>query len=472
VVRSAGYLRDMITRGTGFELDITDDDYSPGDNQISLTLTETESGLGQEGYTLEADSSAIVIRADKPAGLFYGIQTLRQIWPPILEREKGGDNAGLTIPCVRIRDIPRFGWRGLMLDCSRTFWDTDTVKRYIDLLALLKMNVFHLHLTDDQGWRVEISKYPRLTEVGSKFDPRYEGEINGYYSRDDIKDIVAYAADRNITIVPELDLPGHFTAALAAYPELSCTGRTDLWIYPFFKRPEGIAPLTEDILCAGDEKSYRFLEDVLGELVELFPSRYIHIGGDEAPKARWEHCKKCQAMIRKHGLKDEHELQSHMTKFMADYLESKGRKLIGWDEIMEGGLAGNAAVMYWRGWIEEAPLTALGQDNEVVMSPTTHCYFDYTYEKISTEHAYSYEPIPPGLRPDQERLILGVQANMWTHIARDRDALDSQIFPRLAAIAEVGWSPKEARDWSRFKQRLGPLCERLNLMGVSCYISR
>ncbi len=435
---------------------------------VVLTAEGADSSLGDEGYILKITDSGAVVRSSGEAGLFYGVQTLLQLGETVTE----GGKTWFVLPQATVRDMPRFAWRGLMLDCSRTFWPKDVILRYIDLLAMHKMNVFHMHLTDDQGWRVEIKAYPKLTGIGAKFDARYGDQPDGFYSQDDIREIVAYAADRNVTVVPEIDIPGHMTAAVVAYPELACFKPDNLWVYPNTERPEHIANLTEDILCAGDPKTYEFLDAVMTEIIDLFPSKYIHIGGDEAPKARWEKCPKCQAMIKKQGLHNEHELQSYMTGYLADFLEKRGRKLIGWDEIIEGGLKDNAAVMYWRGWITDAPMHTLEKGNELVMSPTGHCYFDYTYDNISTEHAYGFDPLPEGAGAEADKLLLGIQANMWTHLARDVAALDRQVFPRLLSIAEVAWSPESTRDLDSFMTRLKSHYTLLDELGVSYFVPK
>ena len=463
------YLIEAVETDTGLNMTFASAKRTRGG--IALQLDTALDHCGSEGYELDVSPERIVLKAQMPAGLFYGVLTLRQLILSSKSTLAPEQQVSSAIqPCARVVDKPRFEWRGLMLDCSRTFWSKDYIRRYIDLLAFHKMNKLHLHLTDDQGWRVEIKAFPRLTDVGSKFDPRYEGETNGYYSQEDIRELVCYAASRFVTIVPEIDLPGHFTAGLAAYPELSYTGRKDLWIYPYDKRPESIAPLTEDILCAGNEKVFDFLEIVLEELMNLFPTQYIHIGGDEAPKTRWEVCEKCQARIQAEGLKDEHELQSYMTQRMADYLGRRRRKLVGWDEIMEGGLAENAVVMYWRGWIKGPDVEAARTGREVVMSPTTHCYFDYSYDTISTELVYSFEPVSSELTAEQSEKILGVQANMWTHIARSEADVDRQIFPRLSALAEVAWTENSSRDWNDFKDRMQLHRLRLDKLGVPYFV--
>jgi hexosaminidase len=390
------------------------------------------------GYRLQVRRNKVTITAKEPAGLFYGIQTLKQLIP--------ADGSG-KIPCMDMTDFPAFGWRGLMLDCSRTFLPKEYILKSIDRLAAIKMNVLHLHLTDDQGWRIEIKKHPELTRISSKFDPRYQGEVNGFYTQDDLREIVAYAAKNFIMVVPEIEMPGHSTEIFAAYPELSCSGKKSV-IFPFFKGPT----VTEDILCAGNEQVFAFMEDVLSEVMALFPSEYIHIGGDEAPKTAWIKCPKCQSRIKAEGLKDEAELQSYFIRRIEKLVNSKGRKLIGWDEILEGGLAENAAVMSWRG--EQGGIEAARQGHSVVMSPTSHCYFDYSYETTSTEKVYSYAPVPKELAGDPSKCILGAQANMWTHIARTEPAIDAQIFPRLYALAEVLWTNQAVRDYAELERRI------------------
>ena len=408
-----------------------------GRGAIDLGIDD-RTDLQPAGYRLQVRRNKITITARDPAGLFYGAQTLKQLIP--------ADGSG-KIPCLDMTDFPAFGWRGLMLDCSRTFLPKEYILTSIDRLAAVKMNVLHLHLTDDQGWRIEIRKYPELTRICSKFDPRYPGEVNGFYTQDDIREIVAYAAKSFIAVVPEIEMPGHSTEIFAAYPELSCSGKRTV-IFPFFKGPA----VTEDILCAGNEAVFAFMEDVLSEVMALFPSEYIHIGGDEAPKTAWEKCPQCQSRIKAEGLEDEAELQSYFIRRIGKFINSKGRKLIGWDEILEGGLAENAAVMSWRG--EQGGIEAASQGHRVVMSPTSHCYFDYSYETTSTEKVYSYHPVPEELTGDPSKFVLGAQANMWTHIARTGPAIDAQIFPRLYALAEVLWTDPAVRDHADLEHRI------------------
>jgi hexosaminidase len=427
-------------------------------NAIILVLEKAAMQVGSEGYSVEVKSNQIKIEAKEPAGIFYGLQTIRQLLPERIEKTNK-KQINWKIPAVKILDEPRFIWRGLMLDCSRTFLAVDYIKKYIDLLAFYKMNVLHLHLTDDQGWRIEIKKHPQLTEICSKFHEKYPEEKGGFYSQRDMRDIIAYAKSRYITIVPEIEMPGHSSELFAAYPGLSCKSKRSE-IYPFFSGPN----ITKDILCAGNDAVFSFLEDVLTEIIELFPSEYIHIGGDEAPKNRWETCSKCQARIKTQGLKNEHELQSYFIKRIEKFINSKGRKLIGWDEILEGGLAENAAVMSWRGIKGGIQAAQLG--HPVVMSPKSHCYFDYTPEKISLEKTYSFDPVPTELNGDQAHLILGGQANMWTHIARTDSAIDRQIFPRLIALSEALWTEPAKKDFKNFHGRLVSHYSCLDKLGV------
>jgi len=457
----AELLRDYLSPATGYNLPVKVD--NSGRNFIELKLSDQLSSLGEEGYKLNVTNKKVLITAFKPQGITWGIQTLRQMLPDEILREAFVSNVKWIIPCVSIVDKPRFNWRGLMIDYSRTFWNRRVTKKYIDAMSYYKLNMLHMHLTDDQGWRIEIDKYPLLNEISSKFDTIYlePGEREGYYSKEDIRELVRYAAARNVELIPEIEMPGHSSEIFAAYPQLSCTGDT-LTIAPFFKRPG----IHNEILCAGKEETFKFLEDVLDEVIELFPSEYVHIGGDEAPKAEWKACPLCQKRIKDEGLKDENELQSWFVRRIEQYLNSKGKKLIGWDEIIEGGLSKTATVMYWRGRMEEAPLVAVNQGNDVIMSPTSHCYFDYPYEKISTEKVYSFEPLSGKLENVSPRHILGVQGNFWSHIDRSESLMDRQIFPRLIAMAEVGWTEKQNRSWSDFSLRLKHHYNILDLMDI------
>jgi hexosaminidase len=438
---------------------------APESNFIGLLLTPGKGALGKEGYALSVTKNRIMISAPTSAGIFYGLQTLRQLLPLESERQlSDGGTVVWNIPCVEIEDHPRFGWRGLMIDCSRTFWSKAFIKRKIRLMSRYKMNVLHLHLTDDQGWRLQIRSHPKLTEIGSQFAPQYEEppERQGYYTQDDLKEMIAYGARYNVTIVPEIEMPGHSTAALAVYPQLSCRGGP-FEIFPFFKGPG----ITKDILCAGKEKTFQFLEEVLAEVVELFPSQFIHIGGDEAPKDRWSQCPKCQIRIQSEGLKNEQELQSYFIKRIEKFLHGKGKRLIGWSEILEGGLAPRATVMSWRKGESGIAAAKAGQD--VVMSLNSHCYFNFPYKRISTMKVYGYNPIPAELTEEQAQHILGVQANFWSNIDRGEVGVDKQVFPRLLAIAEVAWAPKDQRDETRFRQRVKIDSSRLKKMGVKYF---
>ncbi len=374
----------------------------------------------------------------------------------------------LSLPQIHIVDKPRFRWRGVHLDSSRHFFPKEWVKKLIDLAAYYKLNTFHWHLTDDQGWRLEVKKYPRLTEVGAwRRETMEDGEpYGGFYTQEDIKEVVDYARRRFITIVPEIEMPGHSLAALAAYPELSCTGG------PFKVGTEW--GVMNDVFCAGSEETFTFLENVLAEVSELFPGEFIHIGGDEVPKLRWKNCVRCQARIKAEGLKDESELQSYFIKRVEAFLHSRGRRLIGWDEILEGGLAPRATVMSWRG--VAGGIEAARSGHDVVMSPTSHCYFDYYQGRVEEPKAiggflpidkvYSFEPIPPGLKPEEAAHILGAQANLWTEYIATPEHAEYMLFPRLWALAEVVWSLKE-KNWADFENRLRAHYDRLALRGVN-----
>lgn len=474
VMKIAEFLDQMIFKSAGFHLPLSGSEMS-GKNTIHLQ-TGKYPDIGKEGYILNSSRKGVQINANEPSGLFYGVITLWQLFPA----EINGDN--LTIPAVQITDMPRFTWRGAHLDVCRHFFDVDFIKKYIDIIALHKMNVFHWHLTDDQGWRIEIRKYPRLTEIGAWRDEtvighpwrnREEGPVKydgtrhgGFYTQDEIKDIIQYAADRYITIVPEIEMPGHAQAAIASYPELGCTGEKvkvrTIW---------GISPYVYNV----DDHTFKFLEDVLTEVMELFSSEYIHIGGDEAMKDQWKASRKIQKQIKDLGLKDEYELQSYFIKRIEEFINSKGRKLIGWDEILEGGLAPNATVMSWRGI--QGGIEAARQGHDVVMTPTTHCYLDY-YQSENTDleplaiggylpldTVYNYEPVPVQLSAAEVKHILGAQGNVWTEFISTSEYLEYMLLPRLTAIAELTWTPKELKNPDDFKKRLERQIERYKLMG-------
>ena len=424
----------------------------------------------KEHYTFTSTSKGVDITGDSYDGTFRGTQTLIQLLPP-------AKATSLSIPQVSIDDQPRLGYRGLMLDVGRHFFGVDYVKRFIDYIALHKMNTFHWHLTEDQGWRIEITKYPKLTEVGAYRDGTIIGHhpgtgndnirYGGFYTQEEIKDVLEYAKKRHITVVPEIEMPGHAGAALASYSYLGCTGG------PYeVSQTWGVH---KDVYCAGNDSVFTFLEGVLDEVMELFPSEYIHIGGDECPKDAWKVCPKCQKRIKELGLKDEHELQSYFIQRIEKYVNSKGKKIIGWDEILEGGLAPNATVMSWRG--EKGGIEAAKQDHDVIMTPTTYVYFDYAQQKnedslviggyLPIEKVYGYEPVPQVLNDAQKKRILGGQANVWTEYMSNPRKVEYMIFPRVAALSEVLWSPAKSRNWDDFKKRLPLQLKRYDLWGTN-----
>lgn len=434
--------------------------------------------LGHEGYSLSMTPERAEIRAGSEAGLFYGGITFQQLLPIQVFGPASKTPVSWKMQCMAIEDSPRFPWRGLLLDTARHFFEPSFVERLVDLMALHKLNMLQLHLTDDQGWRIEIKKFPRLTEVGSfrKESPaagdrkRGDGTPYGpyFYTQGQIRDLVAYAAERHVTLVPEIEMPGHFLSAVAAYPKLSCTGR------PVEVRTRwGIEP---DILCPGNDEAVAFACDVLAEVCDLFPGPFIHIGGDEAPRERWKQCEKCQARIRAEGLKGEAQLQTWLNHRLEEFLAGKGRRLIGWDEILEGGLTPKAAVMSWRGTAGGIAAATAGHD--VVMSPTTHCYLDYAQAKgpaepeciggfLPLQKVYEFDPMPQGLERGRQRHILGAQGNIWTEYIRTPRDVEYFAFPRAAALAEVAWSPPEQKDFDDFHGRLGVHMRRLDLLGVN-----
>jgi hexosaminidase len=444
-------------------------------NALLLRLSSAASVDHPEGYRLAVTPRVIEISATTHAGLFYGLQTLRQLIAPAASSP---GEAAPTIPAVEIEDRPRFVYRGMHLDVGRHFFPVEFVKKYIDLLAMYKMNTFHWHLTEDQGWRIEIKRYPRLTEVGAfrketilakNFDP-YIGDrkpYGGYYTQEEVREVVAYARRRYVTVIPEIEMPGHSSAALAAYPELACTEGpfevATVW---------GIHP---DIYCPSEE-TFAFLEGVLSEVFELFPSRYIHIGGDEAPKIRWEESDLAQEIIQREGLADEHELQSYFIKRIEKFLLANDRRLIGWDEILEGGLAPQATVMSWRG--TAGGIEAAKQGHDVIMTPTSHVYFDYyqgdpLFEPLAIggytplEKVYGFEPVPDELTPEEAKRVLGAQGNVWTEYMPTQQYVEYMVFPRMLALAEVVWSPRKIRDWDRFAGHLPVHFRVLDLFRVN-----
>lgn len=441
----------------------------PGQSTAKVSISlDADKTLGNEGYELHITPEAIKLSANGPAGFFYGKQTLRQL------RDKDGQ-----YPCCRIWDKPCFGWRGLMMDVSRHFFTKEEVKHYLDAMAAHKLNVFHWHLVDDHGWRIEIKRYPRLTDVsawrsgiGFGLDPgasrnyRTDGQYGGFYTQDDIREIIAYAASRQITVVPEIEMPGHSTAALVAHPELSCSGG------PYLSCMQG--GIHAGVFCAGKDATFEFLENVLAEVIELFPSLFIHIGADEVPKDNWLRCPLCQQRIRAEKLKDEHELQSYFVRRIEKFIKAHSRRLIGWDEILEGGLAPNATVMSWRG--NKGGIAAAQAGHDVVMTPTTHCYFDYYQSKagqpkaiggyLPVETVYEFEPVAAEIPANKAHHVLGGGANLWTEYIPNYGHLQYMTYPRACALAETLWSPKESRNLTDFQARLKSHFKFLEASGI------
>ncbi len=447
---------------------------SSSSGKVSLVEIKQDT-LPKGAYFLSISPEKIEIKAKSARGFYYALETFRQLLPDTLNK-----SSTYLLPAIEIYDYPKFEWRGVHLDVGRHFFPKEFIKKYIDQLAKHKMNVFHWHLTEDQGWRIEIKKYPKLTSISSRrketiveknFNP-YVGdgiEYGGFYTQEDIKEIVAYAEDRFVTIVPEIEMPGHSLAALAAYPVLSCTGG------PFEVGTKW--GVYEDVYCAGNEEVFTFLEGVLDEVITLFPSKYIHIGGDECPKSRWKECPKCQARMKAEGLKDEHELQSYFISRIERYLLKKGHYIIGWDEILEGGLAPQATVMSWRG--EKGGIEAAQQGHNVVMTPGRPCYFDHYQSEDreneplaiggynSLEAVYSYYPIPEEISPENQKFILGAQANVWTEYMPDSKQVEYMLLPRLCALSEVVWTAGKEKDFPEFERRMKRHYNRLTSWGIN-----
>ena len=489
--KAAHFFNSFLKEVYGFKLDI---DKQEGKDYIRLSTKKFIQAPEKDAYRLNVSSEGVVIEGDTYAGTFYGIQTLIQLLPAydIRSLVDGKDIkvSSLIIPYVTIEDYPRFNYRGLHLDVARHFSPVSYIKKYIDYIALHKMNYFHWHLTDDQGWRIEVKRYPKLKEIAAYRNGtivgRYPGTANdnikygGYYTQEEIREVVAYAANRHITVIPEIEMPGHSSAAIAAYPELSCfpEKETNIPSHPSEaskkmtgKKVQETWSIFEDIFCAGKENTFEFLQNVIDEVLSLFPSQYIHIGGDEAPKTHWKQCPDCQKRIKDHKLKDEHELQSYFIQRMETYLNSKGRTLIGWDEILDGGLAPNAVVMSWRG--ETGGIAAARQNHYVIMTPGSHVYFDYSQSRnedsvviggyTPIEKVYSYEPIPKELNAEQSKFVLGAQANLWTEYIKYPSKVEYKLFPRLSALSEVLWTPKAMRNWGKFEKRLQTQFRRYEL---------
>jgi len=496
--KTALFFNDYMQQIYGFKLGVNN---QASKNFIQLsTLKFIKAPEHEEGYSLNVTKNGVTINGNSYSGTFYGMQTLIQLLPtnskpiPIAI----GTNSKLDIPLVSIEDYPRFEYRGMHLDVARHFSPISFVKRYIDYLALHKMNYFHWHLTDDQGWRIEIKKHPGLTKVGGWRDGtiigRYPGTGNdnlhygGFYTQEQVKEVVKYAADRRITVVPEIEMPGHASAAIAAYPWLSCFPNEETVIpsHPSqgstLRQAQGDKKVVQetfgvfdDIFCAGNDSTFALLQDVMDEVLPLFPSKLIHVGGDEAPKSNWKRCPKCQGRMKALGLKDEHELQSYFIQRMEKYLNAKGKTLIGWDEILEGGLAPNAWVMSWRG--EKGGIDAATENHNVIMTPGEYVYFDHTQTRnedsvtiggyTPLEKVYGYEPIPKQLDSSKAKYIYGAQANLWTEYIKNPRKVEYMVFPRMSALSEVLWSPKEIRNWTDFEKRLQGQFKRYDLWKVN-----
>jgi hexosaminidase len=473
----------------GFTLPVRNKVSANNGSQIVFRLLKNNER--KDAYNLEVSADKIIISSSSNEGLFYGMQTLLQLLP---ETNTESISAGFTIPELSIKDYPRFKYRGMHLDVGRHFFDVNFVKKYIDYLAFLKYNTFHWHLTEDQGWRIEIKKYPRLTSVGAYRNGTITGHApgtgndslhyGGFYTQEQIKDVVKYAQDRFITIIPEIEMPGHASAAIAAYPQLSCFPDESTKISPRTpwagtrdgKQVQQTWGVFEDIFCPS-EYTFKFLENVLDEVMALFPSKYLHIGGDEAPKTSWKRSAFCQQLIKDKNLKDEHGLQSYFIQRIEKYLNSKGRKIIGWDEILEGGLAPNATVMSWRG--EEGGIAAAQQHHDVIMTPGKYVYLDHAQMKNSDsltisgylplDTVYNYEPVPKELNASEAHYILGAQANVWTEYMSNTQKVEYMIFPRMSALSEVLWSPKKDRNFNDFSSELTDMYKRYQLWGANYF---
>jgi hexosaminidase len=448
---TAVLLNEFLFSNYGFRLQMT----GAASTTNAITITH-EASTPAEAYALHIQNNGIRLSGDR-AGLFYGMQTLQQLFP--LQKM-----ARIQLPALIIKDQPRFGYRGLMLDVSRHFYSLSYIKKFLDVMSHFKLNKFHWHLTDDQGWRIEIKKYPALQNQGAWRDPGpmeqnaphiRNGKYGGFYTQEEIKEIIAYAAAHHIDIIPEIEMPGHSSAALAAYPSLGCSGGA-------YKVQQAWG-IFHDVYCAGNDSVFTFLQDVIDEVVALFPGEYIHIGGDECPKDGWKKCPKCQQRIKDHQLKDEHELQSYFVRRIEKHINSKGRKMIGWDEILEGGLAPNATVMSWRG--EKGGIEAAHQQHDVIMTPYTYLYFDYYQGNPSLEPkaiggflpleaVYKYEPLSDAFTTTDHKYVKGVQANTWTEFIADENHLDYMVYPRALVVAEIGWSPAAKKNYTYFLQKL------------------
>ena len=464
----AQFLSDYIADVTALRLTTTS---AKVKNAITLRLNKKVQS--KEGYVITVDKKGVVIEGATAAGVFYGVQTLRKSIPVDKSLTE------VTLPTVVVKDAPRFGYRGVMLDCARHYFPVKFVKQFIDLIAMHNMNVFHWHLTDDQGWRIEVKKYPDLAKIGSVREKTVLGHnsdvfddtpYGGYYTQEEAREIVKYAADRFITVIPEIDMPGHMIAALAAYPDMGCTGG------PYKVSPIwGIMP---DVLCLGNEKTYQFCEDVLSEMMDIFPSEYIHLGGDETPNVRWKECPKCKALMAKENLTPG-KLQGYFTNRIEKFVNSKGRRIIGWDEILDGDINQSATIMSWRGTAPGARGAKMGHD--VIMSPSSHVYFDYYQTRqgesqweeplliggnLPIERTYSLEPVPEGADAETASHIIGVQGNLWTEYIAGPSLAEYQVLPRMGALSEVQWRPQGQKDFENYKMRQTKMLKLYDAYGL------
>jgi len=484
---TADFLQEKLSKATGSKVTVK----SSGKSDIQLVLNQTNDPMiGDEGYVLSVKKNQITIRANKPAGLFYGAQTLIQLFPAEIESAAKAENVAWKIPAVKIGDYPRVGWRGLMLDVARHFFTVDEIKQYIDVMARYKYNLLHLHLADDEGWRIEIKSLPKLTEVGAwRVDktgnfgtfsatlPNEPKTYGGFYTQEDIREIVKYAAERFVDIMPEIDVPGHSLAAIVSYPELSCTEGADKYPVhagePFMDWSHGAPPIAfmDNTLCPANEKVYEFMDKVMTEVAQLFPFSYIHVGGDEAPHNFWQKSPQVQELMKREGLTTIPQVQSYFEKRLEKIVQSKGKKMMGWDEIMEGGITPTTALMSWRG--TKYGIEASQSGHYVVMSPTTYAYIDYmqgdpsteppVYSSLRLNKSYEFDPVPPEA---DARFILGGQANLWTEQVYNIRQAEYMTWPRGFAIAESLWSPKEKKNWTNFVQRTENHFKRFDLAEI------
>ncbi|MGA2244048.1 MAG: beta-N-acetylhexosaminidase [Verrucomicrobiota bacterium] len=479
----ARLLAARLRTATGYEIKVRASTKPAAASDILLTAQDAGADTGAEGYALSISTTGVVVRATTPAGVFYGAQSLLQLLPPEIFSTNPVAGVAWRIPCVQIEDQPRFVWRGFMLDVSRHFFTKADVEQVLDLMSLYKLNTFHWHLVDDQGWRIEIKRYPKLTSqgawrdgVGFGLDPQSttaydrQGRYGGFYTQREIREVVAYAAARHITIVPEIEMPGHSSAALAAYPQFACPSAQ-------ISTPTK-GGVFRGVYCAGNDATFAFLGDILDEVTPLFPGKYIHIGGDEVDKSNWQHCPLCQARIKAENLKDEAELQSWFVRRMEKIVNAHGKIFVGWSEIREGGLAPSATLMDWIGGGAES--AASGHD--VVMTPARpidYCYFDHYQSTnqaaepkaiggyLPLRRVYEFDPLPEKLAPEFQTHVLGGQANLWTEYVPNFRQVEYMMFPRLGALSEDDWSPKTARDWDDFQKRTALNEKRLDVLGVN-----